>query len=187
MKYKCFIGGVPSLVTPDEVRELGGNLTERAKKYFGKWYCKEPYCTIMAACYIDNYIAILNFVDEEEERRNMAWEFTMNSMSLYHKTVRPDMLFVDKPEVDSTMIVRINKLLDKFPDGWCGMRYLMNLEWHMKWTVLDFFDKVIVGHDIDHVVGKTFKKNLLVKVNMIDFCEKYYCEKYGISYEELDI
>lgn len=188
MKYKTFIAGLPCLVTIDMIREMTGSLIERTKSYFGQYYCKEDHCNVVSGCYIDNYVSLINFIDDEEERRKMAWEFTKNSMELSELTVRPDLLYVDKPtETDSTMKIRFNKLLDKFPDGWCGMRFLMNLEWHEKWTVAGFFEKVIVAHDIDHVVGRTYKKNLLVRVNMIDYCEKYYCDKYAILFEDLDI
>lgn len=187
-KHKCILAGIPVQVTVNQIYEMGGNLNMRAKTYFGKLYSKRPYANMTTACYIDNYVSLLKFVDEEEERRDMAWEFTRNSMSLPDNQIRPDKMLEEVVvESDSIMKDRMVKLLDKWQHGWCGMRYLMNLERHEKWTVRGFFDEVINKKDIEHVVGKTFKQNLLVQVNIIDFCEKYYCEKYSITMEDLDI
>ena len=188
MKYKTIIAGLPTLVTVDMIRSMTCNLSERAKSYFGQYYCKEEHCNIVSACYIDNYITLIKFIADEEERRVTAWEFTKNSMDLDELTVRPDIIYVYKPiEADSTMIIRFNKLLNKFPDAWCGMRFLMNLEWHEKWRVSSFFQEVVVANDIDHIVGRTYNKFAMVRINMIDYCEKYYCEKYGILLEDLGI
>lgn len=187
-KHKCILAGIPVQVTVNQIYEMDGNLNTRAKTYFGKLYSKRPYANMVTACYIDNYVSLLKFVDDEEERKDMAWGFTRNSMSLPETQIRPDKMLEEViVESDSIMKDRMVKLLDKFQNGWCGMRYLMNLERHEKWTVRVFFDEVINRRDIDHVVGKTFKQNLLVQVNILDFCEKYYCQKYSISLEDLDI
>lgn len=188
MKHRCLIGGVPSLIPPDEIKKMDGNLIKRARSYFGKWYCKEPYFTIESACYIDNYIALSKFVDDDEEKRAMAWEFTQNTMDLSPMILRPDKLYSEKPkEADSTMILKMNKVLHRFSDGWCGMRYVMVLERYMEWNLPRFYDEVIVPYGIEHEVGRTFKGNNLVYINLIDFCEKYYCKKYDIPIEKLDI
>ena len=168
-RHKCILAGIPVNVTVNQIYEMGGSLNARAKTYFGKVYSKKPYANMITACYIDNYVSLLKFVDDEEERRKMAWEFTKNSMELDANAIRPDMMMEDKSvESDSIMKERMAKLLDKFQDGWCGMRYLMNLERHEKWNIKDFFENVINGKDIDHVVGRTFKQNLLVQVNILD-------------------
>lgn len=188
MRHKCILAGIPILVTVNQIYDMEGNLLSRARTYFGNAYSKVPYANLNTACYIDNYVAVSGFIQDEEERRVMAWRFTKNSMNLPEDEKRPDMMINDSLiESDSIMKERMVKLLDKFQDGWCGMRYLMNLERDEKWMIKDFFDRVINGKDIDHVVGRTFRGNLLVQVNILDYCEKYYCEKYSITLEDLDI
>lgn len=188
MKHRAIIAGIPVQVSETQIYDMEGSLVSRAKSYFGKNYSKIPFANMITACYIDNYLSMMKFIDDEEERRNMAWEFTKNSNGLEPEAIRPD-LSVQEIGItsNSQMKIRMNKLLDKFQNGWTTLRYLMNLEKHEKFTIREFFDEVIVKNDIEHEIKKSFKGNVLIDVNIIDFCEKYYCKKYSISFEDLDI
>lgn len=186
MKHRSIIAGIPVQVSINQIYDMGGSVVSRAKTYFGKRYGNGIY-NMDTATYIDNYVSLLKFISDEEELRNTAWEITLNTMEPEDKT-RPDKLVSEEGvKSDSVMKDRMIKLLDKFQNGWCTIRYLMNVESHEKFVLKDFFDDVIIKYDIDHEVKKTFKGNVLIDVNIIDFCDKYFCQKYSISLEDLDI
>lgn len=187
MKPIYMIAGLPVYVHPDKIYELGGDLHYRSRKYFASNLGKHPYFSLSSASYIDNYLA-LNRIDDEELRRNMAWEFTKNTMSI-NDNHRPDHYFMGY-EGDSLQVVIKNKfinLLDKNENGWCNIRYLLTLDPNETWTIGRFFDEVIVEHNIDYNADKLFKNMPVIKINLFDFAQKYLCKKYDISFEEIDI
>jgi len=186
-KYKHLIAGVPVQMTEDKILELGGTLIRRAHLYFGKQYGNKGF-NQEVACYIDNYLAVGKFIFHEEERRDMAWSLVQGSMGA--TGVRPDKkydseYFIDyTPQIKSKMVT----LLDRHPDGWCFMRFLMNLEPMELWTSQRFYEEVINKFGIDNIKNNKKTHNQLVaRVNMFDFIDKYLSIKYNITLEEFDI
>ena len=79
-------------------------------------------------------------------------------------------------------------LLDNHPDGWCFMRMLMNLEPMEQWTSHQFYKEVILKFEIDNIKNNKETHNQLVaRINMFDFIDKYLSIKYNITLELFDI
>lgn len=186
-KYKHLIAGVPVQMTEEKILELDDSLIRRAHLYFGKQYGNKGF-NQEVACYIDNYLAMGKFVDDEEERRDLAWTFVENSMGATGD--RPDRKYASEYFIDYTPQIKskMNTLLDRHPDGWCFMRFLMNLEPMEEWTSHKFYEEVIKKLGIDNVKNNKETHNQLVaRINMFDFIDKYLSVKYKITLEQFDI
>lgn len=186
-KFKHLIAGVPVQTTEEKILQLQGTLIKRAHLYFGKQYGTKGF-NQEVACYIDNYLALEKFISGEEERRDMAWSLVQGSMGAEGE--RPDKkykseYFIDhSPRIKSKMVT----LLDNHPDGWCFMRMLMNLEPMEQWTSHQFYEEVILKFEIDNIKNNKETHNQLVaRVNMFDFIDKYLSVKYNITLEQFDI
>ena len=186
-KYKYMVAGVPVQMSEEKILEQTGTLIRRAHLYFGKQYNQDGF-TIEVACYIDNYLALKNLVSGESERKDMAWSLVQSSMGVDGD--RPDKKFEEKyfnnfiPQIKNKM----NNLLDKYPDGWCFMRFLMNVEPLESWTTHQFYEEVILKNNIDNIKNsKETHRQLVARINMFDFVDKYLSQKYNITLEDLDI
>lgn len=186
-KFKHLVAGVPIQVTEEKLLRLEGPLVRRAHLYFGKQYGTKGF-NQEVACYIDNYVAIGKFVEDEEDRRDMAWTFVVNSMGASGE--RPDKKYYSEYFIDFSPQIKskMNTLLDRHPDGWCFMRFLMNLEPMEQWTSHQFYEEVILKFGIDNIKNNKETHNQLVaRINMFDFIDKYLSKKYNITLEQFDI
>lgn len=187
-KSKYMIAGVPTSVPPEKIYTMEGPLMKRAHTYFGKEYGKEGFNQYVA-CYIDNYLSLEKLVSGEEERREMAWSLVKGSHTL-RDDQRPDKKFENqyRNKIIPVIKSKVNTLLDNHENGWCFMRLLMNIEPAEEWTSHRFYEEVILKYGIDNVRNsKETHRQLVARINLFDFIDKYLSKKYNITLEEFDI
>jgi hypothetical protein len=181
-KVKAVVAGMPLNITLEDLKVCSAPLEKKVWIYFSK----HDGCSAVntrTIVFIENYLALERFIEDDEERRAKAWEMSLES-TLKGSDIRPDILY-KRERYDHVQPLIIKKIENKIrldKNGWINIKDLLGIEKYLNLDLLEYFENIIVANGIEYQNLKRIHaygtgKMILLK----SYIENYFNKKYGTN------
>lgn len=182
-KVKAVVAGMPLNITLEDLKVCSAPLEKKVWIYFSK----HDGCSAIntrTIVFIENYLALERFIQDDEERREKAWNMSLES-TLRGSDVRPDILYKQEryDHVQPLIIKKIENKIRLDKTGWINIKDLLGIEKYLNFDLKDYFEQIILANKIEyqnlkrvHVYGTG--KMILLK----SYIDNYFNVKYETDF-----
>jgi hypothetical protein len=181
-KVKAVVAGMPLNITLEDLKVCAAPLEKKVWIYFSK-HDNCSACTTRTVVFIENYLALERFIDDDEERRQQAWEMSLET-TMRGNDIRPDILFKQEryDHVQPLIIKKIETKIRLDKTGWINIKDLLGIEKYLNLDLLEYFEQIILENGIQY---QNLKRNHQYgtgkMINLKSYIDNYFNEKYSTN------
>jgi hypothetical protein len=182
-KVKAVVAGMPLNITLEDLKVCAAPLEKKVWIYFSK-HDGCSACTTRTIVFIENYLALERFIENDEERRQQAWEMSLES-TMKGSDIRPDILYKQEryDHVTPLIVKKIENKIRLDKTGWINIKDLLGIEKYLNLDLKDYFEQIIVANGIEHQNLKrvhSYGTGKMIKLK--SYLENYFNKKYGTDF-----
>ena len=183
-KVKAVVAGMPLNITLEDLKVCSAPLEKKVWIYFSK----HDGCSAVntrTIVFIENYLALERFIEDDEERREKAWDMSGQTI-MRGSEIRPDILFKQEryDHVQPLIIKKIENKIRLDKTGWINIKDLLGIEKYLNLDLKDYFEQIILANGIEHQNLKrvhVYGTGKMIKLK--SYIDNYFNEKYGTNFD----
>jgi hypothetical protein len=182
-KVKAVVAGMPLNITLEDLKVCAAPLEKKVWIYFSK-HDGCSACTTRTIVFIENYLALERFISDDEDRREKAWEMSLET-TMKGSEIRPDILYKQEryDHVQPLIVKKIENKIRLDKTGWINIKDLLGIEKYLNLDLLEYFENIIVANGIEYQNLKRIHQYGTGKMILLkSYLDKYFNAKYGTDF-----